>query len=267
MLKKRIRYKLYCDECGLKAVTKTGDVGGRLPSGKKVNSDKEAIAAVNYHQVKGKIICDKCYKRHQKKLMQHAKNQRNRKNKPDSKYCQLTLHDRWIIRDGLNARKSFRAIAKELDVSPSTIMREVQRHATPISQNDKESGYSDCLFRKDCPRHVCLNSAGNKCSNYEKEVCRFHENAPYVCNGCPYVDRCVLEKRYYQPGVANNNAEAIRSSARSKKKLSDIDVKELSQKISPYLREGKSLYLISKELNDLGVSRSTLYRYRKAGKI
>ena len=63
MLKKRIRYKLYCDECGFKAVTKTGENGGRLPAGKRVYNDRDAIAAVDFHSIKGKLLCSRCYKK------------------------------------------------------------------------------------------------------------------------------------------------------------------------------------------------------------
>ncbi len=267
MLKKRIRYKLYCDECGFKAVTKTGENGGRLPAGKRVYNDRDAIAAVDFHSIKGKLLCSRCYKKHQKALALRAKNKKKRKNKPDTKYCHLALQDRWLIRDRLNSRQSFRSIARELNVSPSTITREIKKHAEAVDLDGRKKIYTDCIFRKDCTRHVCVKSAGGNCNKYEKEVCPAHKKAPYVCNGCPNVAKCVLEKRYYMPVSANNTAKKNYSVSRKKKKLTDAEIGQLSKMIATSLKCGKSLYSISKEFGDIGVSLSTLYRYHKEGKI
>lgn len=267
MLKKRIRYKLYCDECGFKAVTKTGSTGGRLPENKKVFSDRDAIAACDFHDIRGKLLCDHCYKKHQRKLFARYKAKAKRKNVPDPQFCHLSLQDRWIIKCGLDAGRSFRSIAKELNVSPTTVIREVQRHAEPYADDNLNRVYVDCAKRRECERHVCLVSAGKKCKNYLQEVCPSLCHAPYVCNGCAYKFSCVLKKKIYNPGSADRKSQKLKSESRSKKKLPASSMEALSRRLQPLLSEGKTIYAISREFDDLGVSLSTLYRYHKEGRL
>lgn len=264
MIKKRIRYKLYCEDCGLKAVTKTGNSGGRLPAGKMVYSDREAIAAVNYHAAGGRLLCDSCFKKHQKKLAKRAKISKKMKKRKDTKYCHLLIGDRWIIKDGLDHGRSLTAIARELNVSTSTVTREVKKHAEAVYNESGKGCYVDCAVRNECPRHVCLMATSGKCGSYKKEICERHQKAPYVCNGCAKYNSCVLDKMVYNPGTAEKESRRLKSECRSKKKLSDSEIKALKEKIEPRLKGGESLYNISRD-KALKVSLSTLYRYKKEG--
>ena len=265
MLKKRIRYKLYCDECGLKAVTKTGATGGRLPSGKKVFCDKDAVAAVDYHSTKGKLLCDDCFKKHKRKIYSPSK--AKKKKSHEALFCHLSQEDRWLIKSGLDSGQSFRSIAKQLQVAPSTVSREVQRHSDEPSFDTLNRAYADCANRTDCKRHVCLLSSGKKCNKYESEECPSLSHAPYVCNGCSSKTSCVLKKKFYNPGSADKEAKRVNSVSRSQKSLSEPQIEALAKRLSPVMKEGKSLYSISRDIDDLGVSLSTLYRYHKEGLI
>ena len=92
----------------------------------------------------------------------------------------LTHEQRVLIEDRLNHKISIRAIAKELNKSPSTILREIQNHsmAIPTSSNDCASK-RDCHFHhicgdNNCNRkcYACLSLCTRHCENYKKSSCR-----------------------------------------------------------------------------------------------
>lgn len=87
----------------------------------------------------------------------------------------LTHEQRVLIEDRLNHKISIRAIAKELNKSPSTILREIQNHsmAIPTSSNDCASK-RDCHFHhvcgdNNCNRkcYACLSLCTRHCENYK----------------------------------------------------------------------------------------------------
>ena len=54
-------------------------------------------------------------------------------------YNQLTLYDRQKIEEGLNDRLGFRAIARAIERSPSTVSREVKTNRTPKTVKAQKS--------------------------------------------------------------------------------------------------------------------------------
>ena len=123
----------------------------------------------------------------------------------------LNSRDRHCIYSGLNDRKSFKQIAKELNRHPSTISREVRAHMQVKRKGARWSHFfNDCKLREACDKqYMCdnLNCPGKSCSlcgkcnytcsEYVKEECKLLEKAPYVCNGCVKRITCHLEKRFY----------------------------------------------------------------------
>ena len=68
----------------------------------------------------------------------------------------LTLDEREKIESGLRAGRSFKAIAKEIKKSPSTVMREVRRHAQESDKGARGRVTNRCVNRSTCRRQfVC----------------------------------------------------------------------------------------------------------------
>lgn len=118
---------------------------------------------------------------------------------PQSKGKHLTKSNREVIEDGVYAGDSSRSIARKLDVSASTITREVKANRTikeKKSQKDTKLSirclhYRDCQESgsacakcstslttcKSCRTRSCIES----CKDYERRMCPQTESWPYVC--------------------------------------------------------------------------------------
>ena len=90
-------------------------------------------------------------------------------------YCHLSYEERKNIEDGLNSRKSINQIARELNRSHSTILREVDRNKI----------YSE-------PSHF-----NNYNINFNKDLtCKKLSKTPYVCNGCKSRSGCRKQRLF-----------------------------------------------------------------------
>ena len=144
---------------------------------------------------------------------------------PDNKH--LNSEQRSQIAMMLKERLPFIKIAETLDKHPSTISYEVKLHSVTERTGNGRIGYNACIHRRECqiPRfRICtICHAGKKyklckhcglcntfCDQFEKQVCKKLQRAPYVCNGCLDRYNCTLEKKIYKPDIAQ---AAYRSSS------------------------------------------------------
>ncbi|MCR5311024.1 MAG: IS30 family transposase [Lachnospiraceae bacterium] len=185
-------------------------------------------------------------------------------------YKHLSIEQRVLIEDRLNKHRSIRSIAKELQVSPSTIQREIQRHIIFI----KATG-NDCKTRLDCAyNHLCGKSkchylcakcqhikCSKYCTDYEKYVCDKRNGYLTLCNGCKSVNFCVLEKCLYRGTYADREYMETLSSSRSGFDVTDKEMERIDTLASPLIKNGLSPYHVKQTLGDeLPVSESTLRR-------
>lgn len=91
-------------------------------------------------------------------------------------YCHLSYEDRKNIEDGLNNKKSVNQIAKELNRSHSTILREIDRNK---------------VYYKPSNWNNCYNDKNNDYS------CNKLSKPPHVCNGCKSRSGCRKERFTY----------------------------------------------------------------------
>ncbi len=195
-----------------------------------------------------------------------------------NKYHRLTVTDRAFIQNGLNAGMTVSEIATQLERTPSSIKREIERNREHI----KSSG-NDCLNRKDChERNACKKRCNHKlckncksvvcyqdenCANYIKGYCdKLNNTSPYVCNGCPKRQSCPFEKYEYKAGVAEKEAVKKKQGKIRPFRMPDEDIQKLDKCISPLIKNG---YSPAAALNAVGdevhTSTSSLYRMINAG--
>ena len=144
-----------------------------------------------------------------------------------SKYSHLTLSDRIAIEVGLRERKSFAAIAIEIEKDASTVSKEVRNHV----KAKQSGGYNPCANRRNCRHHgdlckPCQYSWGKnckqcgytkcfkRCPDFRDDPCSKLSKPPYVCNGCVERQACKRERQLYEAKFAQEEYENVRSECR-----------------------------------------------------
>ena len=199
-----------------------------------------------------------------------------------NKQKHLNLEARILIETLLNEHHSFKSIARELGKDCTTISKEVKAHicfektgALGRSFNDCRAAFlHQCSLQKLCLRCSYSNNklcwtcgkCTSSCIAYEKYICPKLSKPPYVCNGCQQRSRCSLEKRLYKASYAQKEYEQVRSESRSGFALSETELKQLDDVVSPLLKKGQSLHHISvHHADELMKSERTLYTYINSG--
>jgi IS30 family transposase len=161
-------------------------------------------------------------------------------------YCHLSYEDRKNIEDGLNENKSINQIAKELNRSHSSILREIDR-------NKKYSEPSNWNVYKN--------------NNYDRDLsCERLKHSPYVCNGCKSRSGCRKSRWTYYAREAQKEYNELIKSCRQGINLTLEEIHAINETITPLLKKGQTtnhLYINHPDLLDF--SKSTFYRYINDG--
>ena len=184
----------------------------------------------------------------------------------------LTLTQRYMIEKYIAFEYSFREIAECLNISPSTVSREVKNNRIFIvpknakcaktSQCKKHGICADCDYLKRECRKCRKIDCTNACSEFESVKCSRLDKAPFVCNCCKLQDICPKEHAYYSAQKAGSLSQKRLSESRQSIHLSDDEIKDLDELVSPLLKKGQSIaHIYSNHGDELLVSRRTLYRY------
>lgn len=199
-----------------------------------------------------------------------------------NKQKHLNLEARILIETLLNEHHSFKSIARELGKDCTTISKEIKNHISFEKTGALGRAFNDCRvaflhqcsIQKFCPRCSFSNNklcwtcgkCTSSCISYEKYICPMLSKPPYVCNGCRQRTRCSLEKRLYRASYAQKEYEQVRSESRSGFALSEAELKQLDDVVSPLLIKGQSLHHISvHHADELMKSERTLYAYINSG--
>lgn len=156
--------------------------------------------------------------------------------KNEKKNKHLTLDDRIEIQECLTKGLTFKAIAKRIGKSQTTISREVKNHLTP---------HMNSFVRTD-------------------DVCPLLLKAPFVCNNCEKKSRsnCPFKRQVYSAKKAQADYETLLTESRSGIPLNKEDFYETERIISDAVKNGQHIYHAIKA-NNLSVSTSTVYRHIK----
>jgi len=157
----------------------------------------------------------------------------------------LTLDDRLEIQECLNHGMTFKAIAARISKDQTTVSKEVKRHLVVKEQNFKH------MKEDGTPIEIV------PCPNLLK--------APFVCNPCEKRNRsCIYAKQFYHAKHAQKAYETQLVEAREGIPLNKESFYEMDRVVSNAIKNGQHLYHIT-QCNDLGVSKSTIYRHLHKG--
>lgn len=182
-------------------------------------------------------------------------------------YNRIDLNKRISIQNGLDNHQSLSQIALDIGVSLSSVSREIRNHkisSQPISLASKNR----CIHRKDChisslcpARSVlCKNKRCSQCSkvnctiscpDFQEEHCLALSRPPYVCNGCLRLSRCPLQRSFYKAADADRLSVLLRSESRSGLNLTQDELREINDLLSPLLKRGQSIHHIFASQPDL----------------
>ncbi len=163
-----------------------------------------------------------------------------------AKYCHLSYEDRKNIEDGLNDNKSINQIAKEIERSHSSILREIERNKI-FSQPSNFNNYKDNNYNRDlsCPRLT---------------------KSPYVCNGCKSRSGCRKERYTYYARKANDIYIEVKSEARKGINLTLEEVYKINRILTPLIKKGQTInHLYINHPDILDFSKPSFYNYVKSG--
>jgi IS30 family transposase len=157
----------------------------------------------------------------------------------------MTLDDRLEIQGCLDRGMAFKAIARRIGKDPTTVSKEVKKHFT-----------------------VKQRAAGNTAREgaaAEPRPCPSLLRAPFVCNPCrKRHSACAYQKQLYSAKTAQTEYESLLSEAREGIPLNQEKFYEVDGIITKCVKKGQHLYHIM-QTNDLGVSKSTVYRHLHRG--
>lgn len=199
-----------------------------------------------------------------------------------NKQKHLNLEARILIETLLNERNSFKSIARHLGKDCTTISKEVKAHICFDKTGAYGHAFNDCrlAFLHQCSiQKICYHctasntrlcwtcgKCNSSCISYEKYPCPKLSKPPYVCNGCQQRSKCTLEKCLYKASYAQREYEQVRSESRSGFALSEAELRQIDDVVSPLLKKGQSLHHIAvHHADELMKSERTLYAYINSG--
>lgn len=170
----------------------------------------------------------------------------------------LTLQDRQIIQKGIESRSSKVAIAKTIGKDPTTVAKEIKKHRD-LKRRNAFNQRNICIHLKEC--HGCKR----KCSRYEEQTCSKRDRSPGACNNCPNMQKCHLDKYFYNANFAHeqyrydlvNSREGINITASQRDEIANI--------IVPLINQGQSIYQILSTHKEINLSEKTIYNYIDMG--
>lgn len=160
-----------------------------------------------------------------------------------NKHKHLTLDDRFIIQEMLNAKTPFREIARHLGKDPSTISKEVRKRSQLATNNWTVTDESGNILNANCS---------------------LLQRPPYVCNGCHKKSRCRLKRYVYRAREAQRTYEAILSESREGIALSKKEFWIMDNALTEGITKGQHIYQIC-QANNFPMSQSSVYRHIHKG--
>lgn len=196
----------------------------------------------------------------------------------EKRNAHLTYDDRVRIETLLREDVSLRYISERLDKSPSTISREIRKHAGVKSPGK----CYDCLYFKDCSvRNACSadGSCPKKCKNcrkakkycpdYVQTFCdKLEDSSLHLCNSCHKRHLCHFEQRLYSAEDAHNEYRDTLTGSRDGFDLTGEQLDRIDRIVSPLIKKGQSVYHIVQTNKDtLAVSESSIRRLIRSSEL
>lgn len=174
------------------------------------------------------------------------------------KNSHLTLEDRKKIQEGLEKGLSRTEIAKNINKDISTVAKEIKNKRKLKPRNPFNNPIT-CTKFKEC--RICHG----KCSEYEEIKCTRRNRKVGVCNLCPDISKCRLDKYFYYAKQAHESYLYTLKDSREGVNLNTTEMLEIVDIIKPLLKQGQSIYQILKNHPEIKMCSKTLYMYIESG--
>ena len=174
------------------------------------------------------------------------------------KNLHLTLDDRKMIQEGLEKELSRTEIAKSINNDISTVAKEIKNRRKLKPKNPFNNPIS-CTKFKQCG--ICHG----KCSEYEEIKCSRKDRKVGVCNLCPDISKCRLDKYFYYAKQAHESYQYTLKDSREGVNLNTKEMLDIVDIIKPLLKKGQSVYQILKNHPEIKMCSKTLYMYIESG--
>lgn len=193
-----------------------------------------------------------------------------------AKHKHLTDEERSLIEHLLRGRKSIQEIAHILGKSPSTVSREIKKHAVPSDKAAKGRIRNRCVQRRNCRTfYLCeekpncnkqrcstCNLCNAICPDFVEEHCTRLALPPYVCNGCESEYACTLRKQFYLHRSAQSAYKTLLVHSRVGVNMTEEALLRLDKFLSPLILNGQSIHHIFVSNPDqFTCSEKSIYRY------
>ena len=164
-------------------------------------------------------------------------------------YNHLSYEDRKNIEDGLNDNQSINQIAKSINRSHSSILREIERNKVYSKPNNY--GYSKTTDPKNL---------------YKYQHCEKLDKSPYVCNGCKSRIGCRKERYTYYARKADDSYREIKSESRKGINLTPEEIYIINSTLTPLIKKGQTInHLYINHPDILDFSKPAFYNYVNNG--
>ena len=203
---------------------------------------------------------------------------------PEYKNAHLTQANREVIEDGLREGLSASKIAAKINVSKSTVTREVKANRTcklPNRSNQRHASlcahYADCtLVCKVCEkcsmrtqkcRFCKIKDCTLFCADFAPLQCESTLRWPYICtNACRKFHNCTLPKYSYRAAGADAASRTRLTSSRTGIDISPEDLGKMVAKVKGLLAKGQSPEAIwAEHAEEFPVGVRTFYNYADMG--
>ena len=174
------------------------------------------------------------------------------------KNIHMTLEDRKKIQEGLENELSRTEIAKIINKDISTVAKEI-KNRRKLKPRNLFNNPITCTRFKECK--ICHG----KCSEYEEIKCLRRDSKVGVCNLCPKMNNCRLDKYFYYAKQAHENYLYTLKDSREGVNLNTKEMLNIVSIIKPLLKKGQSVYQILENHPEINLCTKSLYTYIESG--
>ena len=208
--------------------------------------------------------------------MKAQPNSNDRKSK--RKFTHLDLEKRRKLLELVKSGYDQKSIAEILNVSITTVSRELCRNRTK-TKNKRKKQHNICSISHDCKiTHLCKNTdcrtlckncfywkrCNEFCPYFQTNECKRLTRFPYICDGCKNLRYCFLDWYRYYPEEADKKATLVLHETRRGIDMTEEDFSKLDEMITSGTKKGQSIEHIAMSHN-LPVTSRTIRNYIDAG--
>lgn len=170
------------------------------------------------------------------------------------KNLHLSLEDREQIQLGLEKGLTKKEIAETIGKDPSTVGKEIKKRRK-IKPRNQFNNRSICKHIKECKK------CPKECEKYEEITCLRRDRTVGVCNLCPDISKCHLDKYFYHAKKAHEEYLYTLKDSREGVNLTSSEMSTIAKIIKPLLKNGQSVYQILRNHPEIDIVPKTLYTY------